>query len=314
MINGLNGRVLITGGSGTLGKTIVTWARKQNWDVQFTILSRSESRLAMMKQKFPEERYLIGDVRDYDRMFSVISGHDGVIHAAALKRIPECEEVPSECIQTNVLGSLNIFRAAGLLGVPWVCGISTDKACCASTTYGSSKLLMEGLLRQSSQTYPNTRYFGLRYGNVLTSTGSVIPLWASQHDQRKPLTITDQRMTRFWISPYGAVRIIERSYHELESGQIYIPKMKSLPVLEVLSSLFPGDRWTEVGLRSSEKLHEDLVSTNEPVIEKIDHFILTPTNTKGSELGKSWDSYRAPLLTRSEFDAIYHEAFEVDHA
>jgi UDP-N-acetylglucosamine 4,6-dehydratase/5-epimerase len=192
---GLTGNILITGGSGTLGHALVRTAEAEGWNAQFTIYSRSELRQAQMRQKHPNCRYILGDVRDAERLKAAVAGHTLVIHAAAMKRLPECDAQPAECYATNVQGSLNVLRACQQSGVLRLIGISTDKACAATTAYGASKLAMEKLLCAAPDA--PTVCTLVRYGNVVGSNGSVVPLWREQARQGRPLTITDGGMTRF---------------------------------------------------------------------------------------------------------------------
>lgn len=305
----LSGSILITGGTGTLGHAIVYLAQMEGWPCEFTVYARSELKLAIMKQKFPSIRTIIGDVRDYDRLSASVPGHTGVIHAAAMKRIPECEHSPLECYQTNVLGSYNVCRASKGYA-DWVVGISTDKACQAITTYGASKLMMESIFLRYSmgdliKARYETRYIVVRYGNVVASNGSVIPLWKAQYESGIPLTVTDKAMTRFWMSPFDAVRTICRSINAgLLAGSVYIPKVDSCSMVLLASHMFPDCNFTEIGLRSNEKVHESLVSVDEPCIEYNNYISL---NQNGG-IGRSYTSSSAKSLSFSNFDLMLREA------
>lgn len=301
-------RILITGGTGTLGRAIVIKSIKENWGTEFTIFSRSELRLSQMKLKFPNIKTVIGDVRDYSRLQSAVAGHDGVIHAAALKRIPECEESPRECFLTNVEGSENVARAC-YGRVEWVVGISTDKACQAITTYGASKLLTESIFLSWARrsTDGDTQYHLLRYGNVVASNGSVFPFWRGEYEVGNALPITDPGMSRFWMSPYDAVTSIERCLSDGRPGLIYVPRVKSMGIFDLARGFFPDCRFRVIGLRSSEKLHEDLISRHELSIEYRDYFLLGEGN-----LEKVYTSDSAPLLTIEEFKQMLRDAEEVE--
>lgn len=302
----LTGNILITGGSGTLGHAILTKAAREQWDARFTIYARSESRLARMRQRFPHAHYLIGDVRDYERLEAAVAGHDVVIHAAAMKRIPECEQAPGECFATNVQGSANVARACVRQGVTTAIAISTDKACRAITVYGASKLMMEGIWR--GQEEGATRFVAVRYGNVVASTGSVIPLWREQYKQGKPLTITDQRMTRFWMAPSEAVELIETAFIGAKCNEVLIPKMHALSIPSLANIICPGAKLTEIGLRSTEKLHEDLVHTCEATMETPNIFALSSLG----EIGHSYDSARCPTLNKDAFLSMLAESEELE--
>lgn len=256
-----------------------------------------------MRQKHPACRYILGDVRDAERLSAAVVGHDLVIHAAAMKRIPECEQYPSECYATNVVGSANVIRACQQGGAARLIGISTDKACRAITTYGASKLLMEGLFR--AQGPEPTICTLVRYGNVVASNGSVIPLWRQQAREGKPLTITDARCTRFWMAESDAVRLIG---HAVDcsgiGGLVWVPKMRALPIAEMAQIIAPGTDLIETGLRSCEKLHEDLIHLDEAAANG-SHYII---GGLGSTLGHSYTSEHAPRLSAEQFRAMLHEA------
>lgn len=297
----LSGNILITGGAGTLGRAIIRTAQEQGWDCRFTIYSRSEYLQAQMRAQYPRARYVLGDVRDYDRLAGVVAGHDLVIHAAAMKRIPEAEAHPSECYLTNVQGSLNVARACVQNGVARCVGISTDKACSAVTAYGASKLAMEKVFQAQSNDV--TTFTLCRYGNVVASRGSVIPLWRKQAEQGQALTITDRRMTRFWMSISDAVRLV---VHAASLGQhtIAIPKMGSLGIVDMARIIAPRSEITTTGLRSCEKLHEDLVHMDEPVEELDGHFYVHPSGS----LGYRYTSEMAPRLSADAFLRMVSEA------
>jgi UDP-N-acetylglucosamine 4,6-dehydratase len=309
----LSGNILITGGSGTLGHAIVRTALAERWDCTFTIYSRSELRQAQMRQRYPQLRYVLGDVRDYERLSAAIAGHDLVIHAAAVKRIPEAEQQPVNCYETNVIGSMNVARACIAGGVERCVGVSTDKACRAITAYGASKLAMEKLF-QAQRDGPCI-FTLVRYGNVVASNGSVIPLWRQQYADNKPLLVTRKDATRFWMGETEAVRLIEHAAG-MPPGIVMIPKMRSLSLEELAQIIAPGTEIKEVGFRSVEKLHEDLVSEDEEALETDSHFrlahqygVLQPDDSyKWSSTGHSYTSYTAPRLSPAQFRSMLAEA------
>ena len=297
----LSGNILITGGSGTLGHAIVRTAEAERWDCSFTIYSRSELRQAQMRQRHAGLRYVLGDVRDYDRLAAAVAGHDLVIHAAAVKRIPEAEAQPINCYETNVIGSANVARAAIAGGVGRVVGISTDKACRAITAYGASKLAMEKLFQ--AQPSGPTIFTLCRYGNVVASNGSVIPLWRQQAAQGKPISITDPKATRFWMGERDAVAMIEQAA-VMAYGTITVPKMCSLSLEEMARIIAPDAPLFVTGWRSVEKLHEDLVGEDERARETATHLILSDSGSTGTR----YTSYDAPRLTPAAFRAMLAEA------
>lgn len=296
----LTGSVCITGGSGTLGHAIVRAALAEKWDATFTIYSRSELKQAQMRARYPQLRYVLGDVRDSERVGAVIPGHDTVIHAAAMKRLPECDAQPSECYATNVQGSLNVLRACQYGGAKQLIAISTDKACAASTAYGASKLMMERLLIAAPADL--TRCTLVRYGNVVASNGSVVPIWRKQASEGKPLTVTDPQMTRFWMAPSDAVALIQYAA-TLDHGLIAVPKMGSLSIQEMAEIVAPGAELQTIGLRFAEKKHEDLVAPDEFVTETATHYLIG----RGKP-GTHYTSYSAHRLTPNAFRSMLHEA------
>lgn len=298
----LSGNIMLTGGTGTLGTAILEQAERENWPARFTVYSRSELRQAQLRARFPHARYLLGDVRDRARLEAAAAGHDVVLHLAAMKRVPECEQQPGECIQTNVLGTANVIAACQAAGVARCVVVSTDKACSAITTYGASKRLAEGLVMGAP--LAPTIITGVRYGNVLASNGSVIPIWREQAARGAPLTITDHGMTRFWMSARDAVELVCYAL-TLPAGTIAVPKMGALPIVELAQMAIPGPHtYIETGLRSLEKLHEDLVSPDEQAIETDTHFLLRPV---GGDRGHRYTSDTARRIERDELLAMLEE-------
>ena len=297
----LSGNILITGGSGTLGHAIVRTAETEGWDCTFTIYSRSELRQAQMRVHHPHCRYVIGDVRDADRLAAAVAGHDLVIHAAAMKRLPECDAQPQECYATNVQGSINVLRACQKGGVRRLIGISTDKACAATTAYGASKLAMEKVFQVPAG--PPTICTLVRYGNVVASNGSVVQIWRERQCKGQPITLTDPTMTRFWMAPSDAVALIGYAA-TLDHGTIAIPKMGGLSIGEMAAIVAPGAAHEVIGLRFAEKHHEDLVALDERVTETATHYLLSPRGTPGVR----YTSDIAPTLGRAAFLAMLDEA------
>lgn len=299
----LSGNILITGGSGTLGHAIVRTAERERWDCSFTIYSRSELRQAQMRVKHPRCRYVLGDVRDYERLAAAVAGHDLVIHGAAMKRIPECEAHPVECYATNVQGSINVARACIAAGVKRCVGISTDKAVRAITCYGASKLALETIFR--AQPPALTIFTLVRYGNVVASNGSVIPLWRRQARDGQSPTLTNPHMTRFWMAPSDAVRCVQAATAPaLSPGTIVVPKLHSLSIAEMADIVAPDSPHHVIGLRSVEKQHEDLVHTEELAIDLPDRYLLR----SDGKTGYRYTSDTAPRLSQEQFLAMLEEA------
>jgi UDP-N-acetylglucosamine 4,6-dehydratase len=301
----LSGNILVTGGSGTLGRAIVRTAERENWDCSITIYSRSELRQAQMRARHPRCRYVLGDVRDYDRLAAVAVGHDLVIHAAAMKRIPECAANPAECYATNVQGSINVARACIAAGVKRCVGISTDKACRAITAYGASKLALETIFRAQPST--PTIFTLVRYGNVVASNGSVIPFWRQQVSEGCPLTITDPEMTRFWMAPSTAVSLVQMAASGwVGPGAVLVPHMGALSLSAMAEIVAPGADHQTIGLRSTEKRHEDLIHEDELVVPAGDLSWISAT--PGATTGHRYTSDTAPRLSREAFLAMLEEA------
>ncbi len=262
----LEGRVLITGGTGSLGQAIVRRARREGWPCDITILSRDEVKQSEMRAVHPQCRYVLGDVRDLEGLLVAFQRQDVVIHAGAYKQVPSAEVNAYETIRTNVCGSCNVAMAAVRCGVKQVVGISTDKACMPINCYGKSKALMETIFQQANawgQTWGQTRFHLTRYGNVVGSRGSIIPLFQRQAAKGGPLTVTDRRMTRFWLTLQEAVDLILLAFAEREPGTIVVPKLPSMRIVDLAEAIGPGQPVRDVGIRPGEKLDECLLHQGE---------------------------------------------------
>jgi UDP-N-acetylglucosamine 4,6-dehydratase len=300
----LRGKVLVTGGTGTLGSAIAKMAELYSWPCSITVFSRGEFLQAQMRSQFPSLRFVLGDVRDARAVHSVVAGHDVVIHAAAMKRIPECEAQPMECVASNLQGSINVLNACRDHNVPTVVGISTDKAVQATTVYGASKLMMEGLFKAHRS--PTGRAVLVRYGNVLASRGSVLPLWEKAAREGKVLKITDPSMTRFWMTPQQAVELVSTAIG-LDHGDILVPRMKSCTMGELAQWLFPGSKTAQTGKRSQEKSSEDLVHAEERFDPHGQKFL--QLSEHGSEsFPDGYSTLTCDRFTESELVGLYDEA------
>lgn len=266
----LAGRVLITGGTGSLGTAILKRAQQENWPADITVVARNETKISAIQSQFPNVRCEVGDVRDYSRLVELFRGQDLVIHAAAIKIVPLAEASPSEAIQTNVYGSQNVVRAARHCNVRRVIGISTDKTC-GPTYYGITKRLMEALFREQAASETSTEFVLCRYGNVLRSSNSIVPLFEKQIAEDKPFTITDLRMTRFWLSMRMAIDLILDTVHFAKPGQIYVPMAPTMKLVDLAKTLDPTREIKEIGIRPGERLHETLI-----IREESQHTLKTP--------------------------------------
>jgi UDP-N-acetylglucosamine 4,6-dehydratase len=260
-----NKTVLITGGTGSFGRAFVEKALTSRAK-KIIVFSRDEQKHYELEKRWSDRRlrYFVGDIRDRDRLNSALRGVDIVIHAAAMKHVPICEYNPIEAVQTNVNGARNLAEAAMACGVEKVVALSTDKAVSPANLYGATKLCMEKLLIAANAYAGDrwTRFSVVRYGNVMGSAGSVIPLFRAQQ-KRGQLTITDSRMTRFWIEMPEAVALVLRSLALMHGGEIFIPKLPSTDIETLAEAVAPGVPRSQVGIRPGEKLHEVLISAEE---------------------------------------------------
>jgi UDP-N-acetylglucosamine 4,6-dehydratase/5-epimerase len=275
--------VLVTGGTGSFGKKFIEIMLSEYQPAKLIIFSRDELKQHEMRGggfNHPSLRYFIGDVRDLDRLRRAMHGVDVVIHAAALKQVPACEYNPMEAIKTNILGSSNVIEAALDLGVPRVMALSTDKAVNPVNLYGTTKLAAEKLFVQSNAYAAGTvtRFSCVRYGNVVGSRGSVIPIFIRQRHDGK-LTITDARMTRFWLTLEQGVRFVIRTTEEMHGGEVFVPKIPSMKILDLAKVIAPQARIEVIGIRPGEKLHEVLIHEDEArtAVETEDMYVVQPT-------------------------------------
>lgn len=274
--------VLVTGGTGSFGKKFIKVLLEEQKPAKVIVFSRDELKQHEMRVSgydSPNIRYFIGDVRDRERMFRALHGVDIVVHAAALKQVPACEYNPMEAIKTNILGSSNVVDAALENKVEKVLALSTDKAVSPVNLYGATKLAAEKLLIQSNAYAGgrNTRISCVRYGNVVGSRGSVVPLFLKQRQNGK-LTITDARMTRFWISLEQGVRFVIRCIEQMQGGEVFVPKIPSMSMLDLAKAIAPEAEIEIIGIRPGEKLHEALISEDEArtTIELDDMYVVQP--------------------------------------
>lgn len=263
-MEGLTGQVLITGGTGTLGHAIAARAQREGWPCKLTIASRDPLKQQAMRREYPQHRYVLADVTDREAWPNICAGHDLVIHAAANKHIPECERQPWLSYRTNVLGSVNVLDAAERAGVWQIVLISTDKACWPVNSYGAAKLSAERIYQERAASQGGLRVNLVRYGNVLGSNGSVLPVWQGALSRGEHARITDPVMTRFWLTEDEAVDLILFSLGE-PHGSITIPALPALSMHELAQAVLPpvASGYDVIGLRPGEKMHEMLVSPQE---------------------------------------------------
>lgn len=279
----LSGKViLVTGGTGSFGQKFTEIVLKEHEPRSIRIFSRGEYLQDQMRQRFNNSErlsFLIGDVRDRDRLYRAMNGVDIVVHAAALKQVPACEYNPIEAVRTNIEGAINVIDAAIDNGVQKAIAISTDKAVHPANLYGSTKLVMERLFIQANvyaQVRPSA-FSCVRYGNVVGSRGSVVPLFLKQRETGT-ITLTDERMTRFWITLEQGVRFVIRCIERMQGGEVFIPKIPSMRITDLAEALAPGCTREIIGIRPGEKIHETLLTEEESAhaLEFDDYFVIEP--------------------------------------
>jgi UDP-N-acetylglucosamine 4,6-dehydratase len=274
-------QVLVTGGTGSFGRKFTEVMLRDHPPKKLIIFSRDELKQYEMSQEFdhPCLRYFIGDVRDKDRLFRAFHGVDVVVHAAALKQVPACEYNPFEAVKTNVFGAQNVVDVAIDRGVKRVMFVSTDKAVNPVNLYGATKLCAERMFVQGNSYAGErgTRFSCCRYGNVVGSRGSVVPLFLEQR-KNGAVTVTDPRMTRFWLAIEQGVKFVIKCIDLMHGGEIFVPKIPSMAITDLARSVAPGCKINYIGIRPGEKLHEVLISEDEArhTVELDDMYIIKP--------------------------------------
>ena len=276
--------ILITGGTGSFGKEFARTVLRDFTPRKVVILSRDELKQYEMAQEFtaPQMRFLIGDVRERDRLMRAFDGVDYVIHAAALKHVPIAEYNPLECIKTNIHGAENVIHAALETGVAKVIALSTDKAANPINLYGATKLASDKLFVAANNMVGSrkTRFSVVRYGNVVGSRGSVVPFFRRLvADGTASLPITDPRMTRFWITLPQGVDFVLQAFRRMHGGEIFVPKIPSSRITDLAEAIAPGLPHEIVGIRPGEKLHEIMCPLDDSHLTLAfhDHFVIRPT-------------------------------------
>src|SRR6266542_5756348 len=284
--------ILITGGTGSFGKKFTKLALEEKQPKKVIVFSRDELKQHEMQVGgYNQEnlRYFIGDIRDRERLVRAMHGVDVVVHAAALKQVPACEYNPMEAIKTNIMGTANVVEAALDAGVKKVMTISTDKAVSPANLYGATKLAAEKLTIQSNAYAAGTatRYSCVRYGNVVGSRGSVVPLFLKQRASGA-VSITDDRMTRFWLSLEQGVRFVMSCIEQMQGGEVFVPKIPSTKVIDLAHAIVPDAKLNIIGIRPGEKLHEVLISPDEArnTIELEKMYVIQPA--EATWFGYSW--------------------------
>lgn len=294
MIDWSDSVILVTGGTGSFGKKFIEVMLREYHPHKLIVFSRDELKQHEMQAAgftHPSLRYFIGDIRDQQRCRRAFEGVDLVIHAAALKQVPACEYNPMEAIKTNILGSGNVIDAALDAGVSRVVALSTDKAVNPVNLYGATKLAAEKLFIQSNAYAGarNTRFSCVRYGNVVGSRGSVVPVFLKQRESGK-VTVTDERMTRFWISLEQGVRFVIRAAENMHGGEVFVPKIPSMTVADLARAIAPETTIEYIGIRPGEKLHEVLISEDEArqTVDLEDMYVVQPAESLW--FGREWEN------------------------
>jgi UDP-N-acetylglucosamine 4,6-dehydratase/5-epimerase len=276
--------ILITGGTGSFGKEFVKLILEHHKPKKLIIYSRDELKQFEMKSVFHENcmRFFLGDVRDRDRLTQAMSEVDFVIHAAALKQVPAAEYNPMECIKTNIYGAENVIQAALANRVESVMALSTDKAANPINLYGATKLASDKLFVAANNIAgkKRTRFSVTRYGNVVGSRGSVVPLFKKLINEKSDhLPITDEGMTRFWITLPQGVNFVLKNFQRMHGGEIFIPKIPSIKVVDLAKAMGPEIPQKNIGVRPGEKIHEIMCPADDShlTLEFTDHFVIKPT-------------------------------------
>lgn len=260
-----NASILITGGTGSLGKSLIKHLLKDTDARRIIIFSRDELKQQILRNEYNDNdrlRFFLGDIRDQQRLMRAMHGVDYVFHAAALKQVDTGEYNPMEFIKTNVMGSSNVIEASLDANVKRVVALSTDKASSPINLYGATKLTADKLFI-AANTYGSsygTKFSVVRYGNVMGSRGSVIPFFLEKSQRGEALPITDKRMTRFWISIEEATRFVTNALVDMHGGELYVPRIPSFRITDLAHVISPESETIEIGLRPGEKLHEEMIS------------------------------------------------------
>jgi len=276
--------ILVTGGTGSFGKAFIRFALDNLDPKRIVVFSRDELKQYEARLLFNNDerlRWFIGDIRDQHRLMRAMHNIDYVVHAAALKQVDTAEYNPFEYVQTNIIGSQNVVEAAIDTGVKKVVALSTDKASSPLNLYGATKLAADKLF-QSANHYAagyETRFSVVRYGNVMGSRGSVVPFFRKLAAERQSLPITDTRMTRFWITLPQAVQFVVDSFDLMVGGELYVPRIPSMRITDLVEAVAPGSPTHEIGVRPGEKLHEEMISEDDSrrTLLLDNRFVVLPT-------------------------------------
>ena len=299
-MNWRNKTILVTGGTGSFGKKFIETVQAEHHPKKIIVYSRDELKQYQMRSSgFDQDnmRYFIGNIRDLPRLRRAMEGVDIVVHSAALKQVPACEYNPMEAVKTNILGSSNVVDAALDAGVEKVLALSTDKAVNPVNLYGATKLSAEKLIVQSNAYAGGrkTRLSCTRYGNVVGSRGSVVPVFIHQREENNTLTVTDKRMTRFWLTLEQGARFVIHVIEEMRGGEVFVPKIPSMQIMDLARAVSPSAEIKVIGIRPGEKLHEVLISRDESrsTVELENMFVVQPV--EAFWFGGEWKKLGQPV-------------------
>ncbi|MEY4431941.1 MAG: hypothetical protein RLZZ44_71, partial [Bacteroidota bacterium] len=304
--------ILITGGTGSFGRTFIKSCLNDTSYSKIVVFSRDELKQYELKQLLGDDerlRWFIGDIRDQDRLRRAFQGIDHVVHAAALKQVDTAEYNPFEFVKTNVFGSQNVIEAAIDAKVKKVLALSTDKASSPINLYGATKLTADKLFISGNHygRPQGTIFSVVRYGNVINSRGSVVPLLLKQKEEKRPFTITDERMTRFWLSLDYATKFVEKCLDRMMGGELFVPRIPSMKIVDLINSIDANWPVKKIGIRPGEKLHEEMISLDEGrrAYEEKDLYVVLPSTSDKEILPTAGilvpDGFRFSSDTNSEW-------------
>lgn len=310
--------MLITGGTGSFGRAFVRYALEHLDPARLVIFSRDELKQYEMRSDFGGDnrlRFFIGDVRDRERLQRALHGVEFVVHAAALKQVDTAEYNPFECVRTNVIGSQNVVEAAIDAGVKKVVALSTDKASSPINLYGATKLTSDKLFVAANNygySY-GTTFSVVRYGNVVGSRGSVVPYFRRLSAEGRAIPITDYRMTRFWITLSQAVRFVVESFGMMRGGELYVPRIPSMRVVDLAKAIAPTSEMCETGIRPGEKLHEEMISLDDArrTVRAGDRYVVSPVYAEWGFAAPDGDPVPEGFSYRSDNNDLWLSSAEL---
>lgn len=304
--------ILVTGGTGSFGKAYISNLLTSHDIKKVIVFSRDELKQLEMRNLFsndPRLRFFIGDVRDKERLLRAFSGVDYIVHAAALKQVDTGEYNPREFILTNIIGSQNVVDAAIDCGVRKIVALSTDKASSPINLYGATKLTADKLFTAANVygTNSNTKFSVVRYGNVMGSRGSIIPLFQELAAKGLPIPVTDLRMTRFWITLGQAIKFVDETFSEMNGGELFVPRIPSMKITDLVAAIAPNSKIEEIGIRPGEKLHEEMISSDDSrrtVMQKT-KFILSHTSSEWAYVEPKGDKLPEGFSYKSDTNDLW---------